>query len=157
MNIHEFQAKGLFRDFGIPVPRGVACDSVDEVGRAYHDLGSELAVVKAQIHAGGRGKAGGVQLVRSRDEAVAYAQKLRGSTLGTHPTGPEGRVVGKLVGGEGGGADEFRRPPKTLAEEWRRSLDSAGVAVAVRTPRGVDILAGCGQLALRGSPEEGTP
>ncbi|MHC4939205.1 MAG: ADP-forming succinate--CoA ligase subunit beta [Planctomycetota bacterium] len=101
MNIHEFQAKGLFREFGIPVPNGVPCDSVDAVGRAYQDLGGEIAVVKAQIHAGGRGKAGGVQLARSRDEAVDYAKKLLGSTLVTHQTGPDGRVVRKLLVEEG--------------------------------------------------------
>jgi len=101
MNIHEFQAKGIFREFGIPVPKGIACDSVDAVGRAFQDLGGTLAVVKAQIHAGGRGKAGGVQLARSRDEAVAHAKKLLGSTLVTHQTGPEGRVVRKLLVEEG--------------------------------------------------------
>lgn len=101
MNIHEFQAKGLFRDVGIPVPRGVPCDSVDDVGRAFHDLGTPVCVVKAQIHAGGRGKAGGVQLVKSREEAVEYAKRLLGSTLVTHQTGPEGRVVRKLLVEEG--------------------------------------------------------
>ncbi|MEM8884025.1 MAG: ADP-forming succinate--CoA ligase subunit beta [Planctomycetota bacterium] len=101
MNIHEFQAKGLFREFGIPVPNGVPCDSVDDVGRAYQDLGGELAVVKAQIHAGGRGKAGGVQLARSRDEALDHAKKLLGTTLVTHQTGPDGRVVRKLLVEEG--------------------------------------------------------
>ncbi|MHC4410200.1 MAG: ADP-forming succinate--CoA ligase subunit beta [Planctomycetota bacterium] len=101
MNIHEFQAKGLFREFGIPVPNGVACDSVDAVGRAYQDLDGDLVVVKAQIHAGGRGKAGGVQLARSRDDAVDYARKLLGSTLVTHQTGPDGREVRKLLVEEG--------------------------------------------------------
>jgi len=101
MNIHEFQAKGLFREAGIPVPSGTVCTSVDDVGRAYHDLGGEIAVVKAQIHAGGRGKAGGVQLARSREEAQTHAKKLLGSTLVTHQTGPEGRVVKKLLVEEG--------------------------------------------------------
>jgi len=101
MNIHEYQAKGLFREAGIPVPDGTPCDSVDDVGRAFQDLGGKLAVVKAQIHAGGRGKAGGVQLARSRDEAETHAKKLLGSTLVTHQTGPEGRVVRKLLVEEG--------------------------------------------------------
>jgi len=101
MNIHEFQAKGLFREYGIPVPRGIPCHSVDEVDRAYQELGGQIAVVKAQIHAGGRGKAGGVQLAKSREEAVAYAKTLLGSTLVTHQTGPEGKVVSKLLVEEG--------------------------------------------------------
>ncbi len=101
MNIHEYQAKGLFREAGIPVPRGSVCRSVDDVGRAYHELGSAVAVVKAQIHAGGRGKAGGVRLAKSRDEAIAHAKALLGSTLVTHQTGPEGRRVGLLLVEEG--------------------------------------------------------
>ncbi|MHC4955694.1 MAG: ADP-forming succinate--CoA ligase subunit beta [Planctomycetota bacterium] len=101
MNIHEFQAKGLFREYGIPVPRGVPCHSVDEVGRAYQELGGPVAVVKAQIHAGGRGKAGGVQLAKSRGEAVEHAKKLLGATLVTHQTGPDGKVVSKLLVEEG--------------------------------------------------------
>jgi len=101
MNIHEFQAKGLFRDYGIPVPRGVPCRSVEEVSRAYHDLGGEICVVKAQIHAGGRGKAGGVKLARSREEAEGHARALLGSTLVTHQTGPEGRQVHRLLVEEG--------------------------------------------------------
>ena len=101
MNIHEFQAKGLFREYGIPVPRGVPCRSLDEVGRAYQDLGGGVCVVKAQIHAGGRGKAGGVRITRTRDEAHESAKALLGSTLVTHQTGPEGRKVTKLLVEEG--------------------------------------------------------
>ena len=101
MNIHEFQAKGLFREYGIPVPRGIPCHSVDEADRAYKELGGAIAVVKAQIHAGGRGKAGGVQLARSRDDVVNHAKALLGSTLVTHQTGPEGKAVSKLLVEEG--------------------------------------------------------
>jgi len=101
MNIHEFQAKGLFREHGIPVPRGIVCRSVDDVGRAHQELGGPVSVVKAQIHAGGRGKAGGVRLAKSRDEAVAHAKALLGSTLVTHQTGPEGRRVRQLLVEEG--------------------------------------------------------
>jgi len=105
MNIHEFQAKGLFRDYGIPVPEGVPCHSVDEVGAAYQQLsqntGGQIVVVKAQIHAGGRGKAGGVRIAKSRAEAVEHAKALLGSTLVTHQTGPEGKVVNKLLVEEG--------------------------------------------------------
>ena len=96
MNIHEYQAKQLLAKFGVPVSRGIACKTVDEVGRAFKDLGEPLAVVKAQIHAGGRGKAGGVKRVRTADEARRVAQDLLGKTLVTHQTGPAGRVVQTL-------------------------------------------------------------
>ena len=96
MNIHEYQAKQLLAKFGVPVSRGIACKSVDEVGKAYTDLGVPLAVVKVQIHAGGRGKAGGVKLVRSADEAKTVAKNLLGKALVTHQTGPQGRIVKTL-------------------------------------------------------------
>ena len=104
MNIHEYQAKGIFREFSIPVPRGVVCLAVDEVGPAYDqlaELGGAVCVVKAQIHAGGRGKAGGVRVARSRDEAIEHAGSLLHSTLVTHQTGPAGRRVNKLLVEEG--------------------------------------------------------
>ncbi|MCC7399258.1 MAG: ADP-forming succinate--CoA ligase subunit beta [Planctomycetes bacterium] len=93
MNIHEYQAKQLLAKFGVPVSKGIACKTADEVAAAFQTLGEPLAVVKAQIHAGGRGKAGGVKLVRSADEAKKVAQGLFGKSLVTHQTGPEGRVV----------------------------------------------------------------
>ena len=93
MNIHEYQAKQLLAKFGVPVSRGIPCKPADEVGKAFTTLGEPLAVVKAQIHAGGRGKAGGVKLVRSADEAKKVAEGLFGKALVTHQTGPEGRVV----------------------------------------------------------------
>ncbi|HEX5053799.1 MAG TPA: ADP-forming succinate--CoA ligase subunit beta [Planctomycetota bacterium] len=96
MNIHEYQAKQLLAKFGVPVSKGIACKTVDEVGRAFSELAMPLAVVKAQIHAGGRGKAGGVKLVRSADEARKVAQALLGKPLVTHQTGPGGRVVKTL-------------------------------------------------------------
>jgi len=101
MNIHEFQAKGLFREAGIPVPRGVHCRTVDEVRTAHQELGGGVVVVKAQIHAGGRGKAGGVKIAKTVEEAVGHAEELLGRTLVTHQTGPEGRVVGRLLVEEG--------------------------------------------------------
>ena len=101
MNVHEYQAKGLFRDFGIPVPQGHLCRTVEDVRRAYAALGGGTVVVKAQIHAGGRGKAGGVKIARSADEAAKYAQGMLGKALVTHQTGPEGRVVTKLLVEEG--------------------------------------------------------
>jgi len=101
MNVHEYQAKGLFREFGIPVPRGHLCRNVDEVRRAYDALGTGTVVVKAQIHAGGRGKAGGVRLARSADEAASHAEAILGRPLVTHQTGPKGRIVTKLLVEEG--------------------------------------------------------
>jgi succinyl-CoA synthetase beta subunit len=101
MNVHEYQAKGLFRDFGIPVPQGHLCRTVEDVRRAYAALGGGTVVVKAQIHAGGRGKAGGVKIARSADDAAKYAQGMLGKPLVTHQTGPEGRVVTKLLVEEG--------------------------------------------------------
>ncbi|MDA0374604.1 MAG: ADP-forming succinate--CoA ligase subunit beta [Planctomycetota bacterium] len=96
MKIHEFQAKQVLARFGVPVPDGIACDTADEAAAAFTQLGAPLSVVKAQIHAGGRGKAGGVKLVRSADEARDAAAGMLGKTLVTHQTGPEGRVVQKI-------------------------------------------------------------
>jgi succinyl-CoA synthetase beta subunit len=96
MNIHEYQAKQLLAKFGVPVSRGIACKSTDEVGKAFTTLAEPLAVVKVQIHAGGRGKAGGVKLVRSADEAKRVADSLLGKVIVTHQTGPEGRLVKTL-------------------------------------------------------------
>ncbi len=96
MNIHEYQAKQLLAKYGVPVSRGFPCDTKAQVGKAFADLGGGLAVVKAQIHAGGRGKGGGVKLVRSAQEAEAVAEKLLGKPLITPQTGPEGRIVRKL-------------------------------------------------------------
>ncbi len=93
MKIHEWQAKDLFRRAGIPVPAGSACRTAAEAGAAFTRLAQPLAVVKAQIHAGGRGKAGGVKRVRSAKEAEAAAAGLLGRALVTHQTGPAGRVV----------------------------------------------------------------
>jgi len=101
MKIHEYQAKELFRKNGVPTPRGTVAFSVDEAKAAAADLGAFPVVVKAQIHAGGRGKGGGVKLARTAEEVEEYAGKLLGMTLVTHQTGPEGRVVKKLLIEEG--------------------------------------------------------
>ncbi|MBF0293266.1 MAG: ADP-forming succinate--CoA ligase subunit beta [Nitrospinae bacterium] len=101
MKIHEYQAKEILRKFGVPTPKGRAITSVDDVKSVVDELGSLPVVVKAQIHAGGRGKAGGVKVVKSLEEAQTYAKKLLGSTLVTHQTGPEGRVVHTLLIEEG--------------------------------------------------------
>jgi succinyl-CoA synthetase beta subunit len=101
MNIHEYQGKELFRKYGVATPRGVPAFSVDEAGQAAQKLGGSVWVVKAQIHAGGRGKAGGVKVVKSIDEVKATAAKMLGMTLVTHQTGPQGRVVHRLLVEEG--------------------------------------------------------
>ncbi|MGB6535886.1 MAG: ADP-forming succinate--CoA ligase subunit beta [Xanthobacteraceae bacterium] len=96
MNIHEYQAKAVLREFGVPVPRGIPAFSVDEAAQAARELGGPVWVVKAQIHAGGRGKAGGVKVVKSADEVKREAARLLGSTLVTHQTGPHGKEVRRL-------------------------------------------------------------
>jgi succinyl-CoA synthetase beta subunit len=101
MNIHEYQAKDILRKYGVPVPRSIPAFSADEAERAAKDLiaetGNEVVVVKAQIHAGGRGKGGGVKVVKGADAATETARKMLGMTLVTHQTGPGGRVVKRLL------------------------------------------------------------
>src|SRR5213079_2228977 len=101
MKIHEYQGKELLRKFGVPVPRGLVARSPEEAYHAAKELGTEVVVVKAQIHAGGRGKGGGVKLARSADDAETIARSMIGMTLVTHQTGPEGRVVGRVLVEEG--------------------------------------------------------
>ena len=93
MNLHEYQSKRLFADYGIPVPRGIPAETPDEAAAAAGELGGELWVVKAQVHAGGRGKAGGVKLARSADEVREHAAAMLGTQLVTHQSGPEGLPV----------------------------------------------------------------
>jgi succinyl-CoA synthetase beta subunit len=97
MKIHEYQAKTLFQRFGVPIPKGAVAFSPHEARDIAADLGSFPVVVKAQIHAGGRGKGGGVKLARSLDDVQAVAQEIIGMTLVTHQTGPEGRRVKKVL------------------------------------------------------------
>ncbi|HKB81839.1 MAG TPA: ADP-forming succinate--CoA ligase subunit beta [Burkholderiales bacterium] len=101
MKIHEYQAKEILRRYGVTTPRGVACFSVDEAVAAAHKLGGKVWVVKAQIHAGGRGKGGGVKVAKSVDEVRDLASKILGMQLKTHQTGPEGQKVGRLLIEEG--------------------------------------------------------
>ena len=101
MNIHEYQGKEIFRRFGVPTPRGIPAFSVEEAVAAARTLGGKVWVVKAQIHAGGRGKGGGVKVAKSIDEVRDYAQKMLGMQLVTHQTGPEGRKVRRLLVEEG--------------------------------------------------------
>jgi succinyl-CoA synthetase beta subunit len=106
MNIHEFQGKQLFARYGLAVPKGVECKSVDDAVKAYESLSTDLCVVKAQIHAGGRGKAGGVKLVKNAEEARAAAAEILGKTLVTHQTGPDGQLVRRLWVEEGSQIDK---------------------------------------------------
>jgi succinyl-CoA synthetase beta subunit len=106
MNIHEYQAKSVLRDFGVPVPRGVPAFTAEDAVAAARQLGGPVWVVKAQIHAGGRGKAGGVKVVKSIDEVQREATRLLGSTLVTHQTGPKGKQVNRLYIEEGSAIDK---------------------------------------------------
>ena len=101
MNLHEYQSKELFAEFGIPVPRGIAATTAEEAENAARELGGELWVVKAQIHAGGRGKAGGVKLTRSAQEAGQFAAQMLGQRLATYQSGPDGLPVNVVYVEEG--------------------------------------------------------
>ena len=133
MNIHEHQAKTLLAEFGVPVPRGYPAFSVDEAVAAAEKLGGPVWVVKAQIHAGGRGKGGGVKLARSLDEVRAEATTMLGMTLVTHQTGPKGKLVRRLYIEEGA----------AIAKEYYLSLlvdrEPSRVAVVASTEGGMDI------------------
>src|SRR4051812_5771135 len=100
MKIHEYQAKEILKKFGVAVPRGTMAQTREEAeaaAKALFDAGASGVVVKAQIHAGGRGKGGGVKIAKSVEEASELAGKILGMTLVTHQTGPEGRVVRRLL------------------------------------------------------------
>ena len=101
MNIHEYQGKELFKKFGVAVPRGVFCQSVDEAVKAAETLGGKVWVVKAQIHAGGRGQGGGVKVAKSIDEVRQYASQILGMQLITYQNAPEGQKVRRLLVEEG--------------------------------------------------------
>ncbi|WMM25806.1 ADP-forming succinate--CoA ligase subunit beta [Tissierella sp. MB52-C2] len=101
MNIHEYQAKELLRSYGIPVPNGEVIHNPEEAEKASWRIGTDIAVVKAQIHAGGRGKAGGVKIAKSIDEVKEYSKKLLGKKLVTHQTGEEGKEVKAVLIEEG--------------------------------------------------------
>ena len=101
MKIHEYQGKELLSQFGVVVPRGIFCQSVDDAVKAAQTMGGDVWVVKAQIHAGGRGKGGGVKLARSLDDVRKHASQILGMQLVTHQTGPEGQKVRRLLIAEG--------------------------------------------------------
>jgi succinyl-CoA synthetase beta subunit len=133
MNIHEYQGKAVLREFGVPVPRGLPAFSVDEAVKAATELATPVVVVKAQIHAGGRGKAGGVKVVKSVDDVRKEATRLLGSTLVTHQTGPHGKQVNRLYIEEGSLIDrEFYL--SALVDR-----ESSRIAFVVSTAGGMDI------------------
>src|SRR3989475_1179557 len=101
MKIHEYQAKEILRKYGVATPRGIPCFSVDEAVKAARELGGKAWVVKAQIHAGGRGKGGGVNVAKSPEEVREWAGKILGMMLKTHQTGPEGQKARRLLIEEG--------------------------------------------------------
>ena len=133
MNIHEYQAKAVLREFGAPVPQGIPALSVEEADKAAHQLSGPVWAVKAQIHAGGRGKAGGVKVVKSIEDVAKEAQRLLGSVLVTHQTGPHGKQVNRLYIEEG----------STIDREFYLSAlvdrGSSRVAFVVSTAGGMDI------------------
>lgn len=106
MNIHEYQAKNVLREYGVNVPNGYVAYSIDEAVANAKKLGGDVNVVKAQIHAGGRGKAGGVKVAKNIDEVHTYAKEILGKTLVTHQTGPEGKEVKRLLIEEGCNIDQ---------------------------------------------------
>ncbi|MEO4053540.1 ADP-forming succinate--CoA ligase subunit beta [Solibacillus sp. CAU 1738] len=101
MNIHEYQGKEILRKYGVAVPKGKVAFSPDEAVKVAKEIGANVTVVKAQIHAGGRGKAGGVKIAKNLDEVRSYAKELIGKILVTHQTGPEGKEVKRLYIEEG--------------------------------------------------------
>src|SRR5438045_7982206 len=101
MNIHAYQGKEIFRRYGVPTPRGIPAFSVEEAVKAAKQLGGAVWVVKAQIHAGGRGKGGGVKVAKSLDEVKQRASEILGMQLVTHQTGPGGQKVRRLLIEEG--------------------------------------------------------
>src|SRR5512140_3772230 len=101
MKIHEYQAKAILARYGVPVPRGEVAFNATEAGEIARRLGGNVVVGKAQIHAGGRGKGGGVKRAKAPDEAEKLARDMIGMTLVTHQTGPDGRKVGRVLIEEG--------------------------------------------------------
>ena len=133
MNIHEYQAKAVLKEFGVPVPRGIPAFTVDEAVKSANDLGGPVWVVKSQIHAGGRGKGGGVKVVKNVDAVKSEATRMLGMTLVTHQTGPQGRLVRRLYIEEG----------SAIAKEFYLSLlvdrDTSRIAFIASTEGGMDI------------------
>ena len=133
MKIHEYQGKELLKKFGVIVPRGVSCLSAADAVKAAESLGGKVWVVKAQIHAGGRGKGGGVKVAKSLDEVRLYANQIMGMQLVTHQTGPEGQKVRRLLVEEGA---DIRKEYYVAVLTDRRTQK---VAVMASSEGGMDI------------------
>ena len=133
MNIHEYQGKEIFRRYGIPVQDGGVAATAEEAEKIARALPSSFLVVKAQIHSGGRGKAGGVKLVNSADDAVKAARELIGKTLVTHQTGPRGRLVRKVS------VDAALKPKREMYVSILVDRDTSRPVMLVSTAGGMDI------------------
>jgi len=143
MNLHEYQSKELFAKYGIAVPRGIAVKSPDAAVAAAKELGGDLWVVKAQVHAGGRGKAGGVKLARTSDEVRDYADAMLGTQLVTHQSGPEGLPVNVVYVEEGSEID------RELYLSMLVDREASRVAFIASAAGGVDI-----EQVAKDSPEQ---
>jgi succinyl-CoA synthetase beta subunit len=133
LNIHEYQAKAVLKEFEVPVPRGKVAFNADEAVAAAEALGGPVWVVKAQIHAGGRGKGGGVKVVKSIDGVRAEAERMLGMTLITHQTGPKGRVVRRIY------IEDGARIDRELYLSLLVDRETSRVAVVASTQGGMDI------------------
>ncbi len=133
MKIHEYQAKELFQKYGVPTPRGKAAFAVDEAKAIAKELGTLPVVVKAQIHAGGRGKGGGVKIAKTEAEVEQHADQILGMTLVTHQTGPEGRLVKKLL------VEEGLPIEKELYLSLLPDRDTASIVIMASEAGGMDI------------------
>jgi succinyl-CoA synthetase beta subunit len=137
MKIHEYQAKEVLGRFGVAVPEGRVVTDAEAAGKAYEELGTPLCVVKAQIHAGGRGKGGGVKLVKSAAEAVEAAKGMLGKPLITHQTGPEGKVVNTVWVEKGSDIDREFYLAVTLDRAVQKACDRARRQDELRRQRAV--------------------
>src|ERR1700759_4571270 len=133
MNIHEYQAKEVLRGFGAPVPNGKPAFTVEEAVKAAEALPGPVWVVKAQIHAGGRGKGGGVKVVKSIEDVEKEAKRMLGMTLVTHQTGPAGRLVKRLYIEDGSGIQA------ELYLSARVDRETSRIAFIVSTEGGMEI------------------
>ena len=133
MNIHEHQAKDILREFGAPVSKGIVVFSVEEIKKIFQNLSGSKFVLKAQIHAGGRGKAGGVKLIQNKSELETEANLMIGKILVTHQTGPEGKEVKRL----------YIEEASDIAKEFYLSCvvdrESSKIAFISSTEGGMDI------------------
>ncbi|MGH7865771.1 MAG: ADP-forming succinate--CoA ligase subunit beta [Candidatus Binataceae bacterium] len=133
MNIHEYQAKQILARFGAPVPKGMAAATPDEAAAAFTALAAAAAVIKVQIHAGGRGKAGGVKIVKSADEAREFAAKMLAKPIITHQTGPQGRVVRRVY------VEEASQVARELYLGMVIDRNTASVSIIASTEGGMEI------------------